>query len=73
MCKIPDRKIRKRALKLNWQELTDTFPDWRRNPVLKKEKGRNAFFMKRQSTPVYKLCGLLMPPVFKLRARRNYK
>lgn len=71
MCRIPDRSVRNRVLNLNWKELVDTFPDWRRNPVLKKEKSRNARFMKMQSLTVYKLCGALLPVIVKVNKRRK--
>jgi len=71
MCRIPDKKIRKNALKLNWRELADTFPEWRRNPVLKKEKGRNAFFMKMQNSFIYKICCATFPVLLKIKKRRG--
>ena len=73
MCLIPNRLIRKRALKLNFRELAETFPEWRKNGILRKEKGRNARFMKMQILPVYKLCSMLLPAVFKLKEQRKAK
>ena len=71
MCRIPDKKIRKKALKSNWRELADTFPEWRRNPLLKKEKGRNALFMKIQNPLIYKICCAVFPVFFKIKKRRG--
>ena len=72
MCRIPDRTIRKRALKLNWSELVGAFPKWRRNPILKKDKGRNALFMKMQNPLCYKICGASFPVALKIKNRRKY-
>ena len=71
MCRIPDKAIRKQALKLNWRELVDTFPKWRRNAVLKKDKGRNALFMKMQNPLIYKICCVVFPVLFKVKKRRG--
>lgn len=71
MCRIPDKSVRKRALSLNWKELVDTFPNWHMNPILEKEKSRNAHFMKIQSPPVYKLCSVLFPAIDKIKRRRK--
>ena len=71
MCRIPNKTLRKKALKLNWKELVDTFPEWRKNPVLKRDKSRNAVFMKMQSTVVYKICSFVFPILLKLKDRNK--
>jgi len=67
MCRIKNRKFRKAALKQNWNELTKAFPNWHNNPILKKEKGRNAIFMKLQYPVVYRISCLVFPIFFPLK------
>jgi len=67
MCRIPDKALRKKALALNFKELTDTFPNWRKNSVLIKEKSRNAAFMKKQNAATYKIVGALYPILLRLK------
>jgi glycosyltransferase involved in cell wall biosynthesis len=73
MCRIPDKNIRKRALKLNWRELADNFPEWRSNTTLNNEKGRNALFMKMQNPLTYRIFSAVFPPVFRIRDRKKVR
>jgi len=69
MCRIPDRALRKRALKSNYGKLVGSFPEWRRNPILRAEKSRNAAFMKVQTPPIYKVCCTVFPVLLRLKNR----
>jgi hypothetical protein len=74
MCRISDGGVRKKALRLNWQELSDSFPKWRSNPILKMEKSRNALFMKIQNPFTYKICAKVFPLLLKIEDRKtNYQ
>jgi len=69
MCRIPDGNLRRKALRLNYMELTDTFPGWRSNKVLKAEKSRNAFFMKLQRPLIYRCSCAVFPKLLGLKNR----
>lgn len=69
MCAIQDRKLRKRALKLNRCFLVDSFPQWRKNFILKKDKTSKAFFMKMQNSLIYKICSVILPICLRIKAR----
>jgi len=69
MCRIPNKVIRKKVLSLNWQELIDTFPKWRKNHILRQEKSKNALFMKMQNSVSYKIFGLVLPFILRLTSR----
>ena len=61
MCRISERALRKKVLSLNYKELIDTFPNWRKNPVLKGSKSRNAYFMKAQNPYIYRISCTIFP------------
>ena len=46
MVKVGDKKIRKDLEQKTWQELNKNFPNWKQNPILKKEKGTKNLYMK---------------------------
>ena len=69
MCRIPDRVLRKKALSLNFRELTETFPHWRKNRILTKEKSRNAAYMKMQNKATYKISCAIFPILLRLKSR----
>jgi len=66
MCRIGSRNERKAALRQNRLELISTFPKWKKNSILKDEKGANALFMKMQNATIYKFCCLITPPLLKV-------
>jgi len=68
MCRITDRALRKNVLLQNFKELNDTFPNWRKNPVLKIEKGWNALFMKAQTPLIYRISCAVFPALFNKRS-----
>ena len=67
MCRISNKKIRKIALKRNWNELNEMFPNWRKNPILLEEKSRKATFMKLQGSVVYRTCCAVFPIFFRIK------
>ena len=67
MCRIPDKTLRNKALRLNYRKLTDNYKNWKKNPVLKSENSRNAFFMKMQSPFIYKLSCLIFPVLLRVK------
>jgi len=69
MCLIPDRRLRKKALGQNFWELSEAFPDWRKNRILKMEKSRNAVYMKMQNKATYKISCAILPPLLRLKSR----
>ena len=44
--KVGDKNIRKELEKKTWEELNKNFPNWKENPILKKEKGAKNTYMK---------------------------
>jgi len=44
--KVENKKIRKELEKKTWEELNKNFPNWKQNPILKKEKGAKNTYMK---------------------------
>jgi len=71
MCRIPDKSIRKKVLRLNWQELMNTFPKWRGNDILRQERSKNAFFMKMQNTISYRILSISFPFMLRLGANKS--
>jgi len=69
MCLIPERRLRSKALSQNFRELSEAFPQWRKNRILKNEKGRNAVFMKMQNRATYKASCAVFPPLLRLKSR----
>lgn len=68
MCRIPDKQDRKQALKKNWDCLNYNFPKWYKNEYLKKLNTKKGMFMKLMNTVTYKICGILLPVVYKARS-----
>ena len=71
MCRMGDNKLRARALRMNYLELAGTFPEWRKNPILKKEKNRNAIFMKVQLPFIYKINCTIFPMFINMKTYVN--
>lgn len=67
ICRIPDRKQRRKALKSNWRALNEHFPDWHDNQYLQKQNTRNGKFMKSMNRFSYSVCSELLPFYFKWR------
>ena len=44
--KVVDNKIRKKIERRTWEELNKNFPNWKQNPILKKEKGAKNLYIK---------------------------
>ena len=61
MCRIPDRTHRKKALGLNFLELEGNFPNWKKNPVLKRVKSRRELFMRSVNRVTYRLYSGIFP------------
>lgn len=59
MVKIGDKEIRKKLLKETWQRLNTTFPNWRKNKLLRK-KGMKNLYLRSVNKFTYKIyCFLL--------------
>jgi len=69
MCRIPDHALRKSALRLNYGKLAESFPLWRKNPILRAAKSRNASFMRMQTLPVYQICCTVFPVLLRIKNR----
>lgn len=52
--KVGDEKIRKELEQRTWEELNTNFPNWKKNPILKKEKGAKNLYMKIVNKTNYK-------------------
>ena len=64
MCHIPDKHLRKDALSRNFQELISTFPLWKKNPVLRKERSRYGLYMRSVNKATYKAYSHILTAVF---------
>ena len=73
MCRIPDKGVRKEALKLNLQELEEAYPDWRKNPILKKEKNKYALFMRTVNVVTYRVYSVVFPVTYRMSRRFSLK
>lgn len=69
MCGVAERKERKRVLKLNYDKLNSTFPDWKKNSILKKRDVKNGKFMRSVNGVTYKLYAEIFPVLFRMRSR----
>lgn len=59
MCRIPDRAFRKKALRANWDFLNRSFPNWRKNAILKRSTFHQARYMKTVGAGTYPLYSVL--------------
>ncbi len=55
MVKIKDRKIRKRILAENWKKINKEFPEWKKNKILRNDKGLKNLYMRTVSSFSYKI------------------
>jgi len=67
MCRIRDKTCRKEALRANYNELAETFPDWRKNHVLRTDKSINALFMRMQNRYTYRMFCAVFPVLLRLK------
>lgn len=67
MARIPDKQQRKKALKANWEALTSTFPNWKKNRYYKCYTGKNAAFMKSITPVSYRIYGFFLPFYYKIK------
>lgn len=58
--KVENKKIREQLEKRTWKELNTNFPNWKKNPILQKEKGVKNTYMKLVNKVNFKIfCKLL--------------
>lgn len=58
--KVANRSVRKELEERTWKELNTNFPNWKENPILKREKGAKAMYMKSVNSSNFKIfCKLL--------------
>lgn len=69
MCKVADKKERKKVLQMNYDKLIHTFPNWRKNPVLKRKDVKNVVFMRSVNNVTYRLYSCIFPVIFRLGER----
>ncbi len=53
--KVADKNIRKELEQRTWKELTTHFPNWKQNPILKKEKGLKNLYLKTVNNLTFKV------------------
>lgn len=61
MTRIGDKRERKDALRQNYALLTDTFPNWKKNPYLATNKSKRGMFMKTINGFTYRCYGAILP------------
>ena len=54
MVKIKDKKVRRKLLAETWKKVNTTFPDWKRNRLLKKKSKKN-FYMRTLNKITYRI------------------
>ena len=58
--KIPDENLQQQLLDKTWKNVTTKFPDWKKNPVLKKNKSLKDLYLKTINKTTYKIyCTIL--------------
>lgn len=67
MCGIPNRKERKKALAKSWNHLAATFPNWRKNSILKQTNTHQTIFMKTINKSTYQWYGWLFPTLYRFK------
>ena len=55
MVKIKDKNIRKELLDQTWEKLNSKFPEWKKNPILKRNKSGKGLYMKSVNGITYKI------------------
>ena len=53
--KVGDKKTRKELEKRTWEEINSNFTNWKKNPILKREKGTKNLYMKTVNSFNYKI------------------
>jgi len=53
--KVGNKTIRKELEKRTWKELNKNFPNWKQNPILKKEKGTKNLYLKAVNKVTFKI------------------
>jgi len=69
ICRIPDKMLRKSIIRRNWNELISVFPKWRKNGILRRQRSRQALYMRTVNWLTYRVYGLALPAYFWLRDR----
>lgn len=67
MCRIQDKQDRNKALTKNFKILQDTFPNWKKNEYLKKQKSKNGIFMRSVNAFTYKLYSKIFPVMYRVK------
>lgn len=60
ICRMDDPPLRRRALRENWELLANTYPDWRKNPVLRGQKDARGMYMKTVNAFTYRIYAALI-------------
>lgn len=68
MCHMRQPELRKRALRENWSALVSAYPQWRKNPILRTQKTHQAIFMKTVNAVTYRIYGVILPVVYRIKA-----
>ena len=60
MVKINDKAIKSQLLKRTWENVNTKFPEWKKNPILKKNKSLKDLYLKTINKITYKIyCKIL--------------
>lgn len=71
MSRIAEKQERKIALQKNWNMLIEHYPEWKKNPYLKKMQGKNAMFMRSVNGITYRLYATVLPSLLKVKDHRK--
>lgn len=69
MCAITDASARKGILRENWEALTERYPEWRGNPVLRGQKSKQAVFMRSVNAATYRIYSRIFPAMLKVKLK----
>lgn len=61
ICNISDTTARRKMLCENLKTLIDNYPNWKKNPILKKQRSKQAMFMRVISPTTYRMFSNILP------------
>ena len=73
ICNIPNISARNEVLRENLSTLIKRYPQWRKNPILKKQKSLRAIYMKTINPATYKIYSCIFPVLYAIKRRFSPK
>lgn len=73
MVKITDKKMKKELLNMTWNNVYSHFPNWKKNRILNKEKGKRRLYLKSINAFTYKIYTKILGIYAKYADNKNFK